>query len=196
MNKITEIIPDDMPDWANKAMENGQFFRVALDKVKKAEAQKKKCYSFVKQNDFHSCFACCAAMAAGETLQDVIKFVGHTGFGISETSNHPDKVVGFSHAEINRYLASHDISFGVIGVNINSYKTSFVQEFSHFQIEIDIKDKAALIIVKSLNFPGTNVTHCLFWDGKKLFDPHHGEVEYSNYEMLEYWPLFDWKGME
>jgi len=42
-------------------------------------------------------------------------------------------------------------------------------------------------------FPDTNVTHCLFYDGKKLFDPHHGEVEFKDYELKEWWPLFDWK---
>ena len=33
--KITEIIPDDIPDWAKVAMHDGQFFCVALDKIEK-----------------------------------------------------------------------------------------------------------------------------------------------------------------
>ncbi len=37
--KITEIIPDDMPEWANDGIDSGQFFRVCLAKVKKLEQQ-------------------------------------------------------------------------------------------------------------------------------------------------------------
>ncbi|MEE9532703.1 MAG: hypothetical protein V3W52_17125 [Syntrophobacteria bacterium] len=33
MEKITEMIPSDMPNWAKKAMREGQFFRVAIEKV-------------------------------------------------------------------------------------------------------------------------------------------------------------------
>lgn len=32
--KITEIIPDNLPRWAIKAMAAGKFFHVALDKIK------------------------------------------------------------------------------------------------------------------------------------------------------------------
>ena len=38
MNKITEIIPDNLPDWAQEAMDNGQFFKVAIKKVAELEA--------------------------------------------------------------------------------------------------------------------------------------------------------------
>ena len=47
MDKITEIIPDDMlekaPEWAKKAFDEGQFFRVALEKI--AESNKEYCVS-------------------------------------------------------------------------------------------------------------------------------------------------------
>ena len=33
MNKVTEIIPDDIPEWAKKAIENGNFFTTAIEKV-------------------------------------------------------------------------------------------------------------------------------------------------------------------
>ena len=33
MKKITEIIPNDMPDWAREAMANGQFFNVACENI-------------------------------------------------------------------------------------------------------------------------------------------------------------------
>lgn len=39
MPNITEIIPDDFPDWAQKAFDDGQFFRIAVRKVE--ELQKK-----------------------------------------------------------------------------------------------------------------------------------------------------------
>jgi len=33
MDKIIEIIPDEMPVWAKQAMEKGQFFNVALKRI-------------------------------------------------------------------------------------------------------------------------------------------------------------------
>jgi len=33
MPKITEMIPADYPEWAQKAMDEGQFFRLAVEKV-------------------------------------------------------------------------------------------------------------------------------------------------------------------
>ncbi len=33
MNHITEIIPDDIPEWANEAMAAGQLFRVCIDRA-------------------------------------------------------------------------------------------------------------------------------------------------------------------
>ena len=32
--KITEIIPDDLPEWAKQAMDDGQFFNVVSEKIK------------------------------------------------------------------------------------------------------------------------------------------------------------------
>jgi len=42
MTKITEIIPDDLPDWAIKAMAEGQFFNVVSKKIKKLDRLEKK----------------------------------------------------------------------------------------------------------------------------------------------------------
>lgn len=33
MNKITEIIPDDLPKWAENATTNGEFFKVVVELV-------------------------------------------------------------------------------------------------------------------------------------------------------------------
>lgn len=37
MNTITEIIPDDMPEWAKQAMDEGQFFNVVCERLKELE---------------------------------------------------------------------------------------------------------------------------------------------------------------
>ena len=37
MIKITEIIPDDLPEWAVEAMENGQLFNEMRSRIIKAE---------------------------------------------------------------------------------------------------------------------------------------------------------------
>ena len=46
--KITEIVPDDMPKWANDAFDGGQFFRVCLAKVGKLEKENKKLKKIIK----------------------------------------------------------------------------------------------------------------------------------------------------
>lgn len=38
MATITEIIPEDMPDWAKKAMDEGQFFNVCCEKFKQLDS--------------------------------------------------------------------------------------------------------------------------------------------------------------
>ena len=38
---ISEIIPDDLPDWAAKAMAEGQLFNVTFDRIKKIESDNK-----------------------------------------------------------------------------------------------------------------------------------------------------------
>lgn len=42
MHKITEIIPDSMPDWAKDAMDEGQFFRMTLERISSLEAELKE----------------------------------------------------------------------------------------------------------------------------------------------------------
>jgi len=42
MTYITEIIPDSWPDWAKDAFDDGQFFRIAVEKVIDLEAQLSK----------------------------------------------------------------------------------------------------------------------------------------------------------
>ena len=37
MSKITEIIPDNLPEWAIEAMANGQLFNEMLNRINKAE---------------------------------------------------------------------------------------------------------------------------------------------------------------
>jgi len=36
-SRITEILPDDMPEWADEGIASGQFFRVCLSRVAKLE---------------------------------------------------------------------------------------------------------------------------------------------------------------
>lgn len=42
MDKITEIIPDDMPDWLMEAFNRGQFFRVVIERIKELEKEVKE----------------------------------------------------------------------------------------------------------------------------------------------------------
>ena len=42
MSRIIEIIPADFPEWAQNAFDEGQFFRIAVEKVSLLEAENKK----------------------------------------------------------------------------------------------------------------------------------------------------------
>ena len=53
MPKITEIIPDDLPEWAAEAFDNGQFFRVAIERVATLEQELREAADWVET---HSSF--------------------------------------------------------------------------------------------------------------------------------------------
>lgn len=200
--KITEMIPDmlKMPEWARDSMKAGTFFNVSLRKVKhlenrllRLEYRLKHRTQFIKQNDNHSCFACCVAMITKTTLADITKFVGHDGTVIDPKSNHPDKMRGFSNAEMNRYLSYHNFTLGCAGADMKDAPGSeMFEKYSHIEFEFSMKSPA-LIIVKSLRFKKVN--HCIYWDGKKLWDPNVGEVEFPKYTIKEWWPISEFAGV-
>lgn len=39
MDKITEIIPDDIPEWARKAMDEGQLWNKVFERIEELEAR-------------------------------------------------------------------------------------------------------------------------------------------------------------
>ena len=39
MNRIVEIFPDNVPEWAQEAFDAGQFFRIAIARVQEAEGK-------------------------------------------------------------------------------------------------------------------------------------------------------------
>jgi len=41
MNKITEIIPDDMPEWAKEAMAGGQLWNRVFGRIEELQARVK-----------------------------------------------------------------------------------------------------------------------------------------------------------
>ena len=43
--KVIEMIPNDIPDWANEGIDSGQFFRVCLAKVEELENSLRDCAS-------------------------------------------------------------------------------------------------------------------------------------------------------
>ena len=51
MDKITETIPDDMPEWAEKAMAEGQFFKKSCEIVNDLEDKLKWIYAKEKGSD-------------------------------------------------------------------------------------------------------------------------------------------------
>lgn len=143
---------------------------------------------FVKQMDNWSCYACVAAMITGETLQDVINFVGYNGSEIEEESEHPDKRKGFNISDINKYFADRKIVLGAMGANIAGFETNFHKEYAYMDVRIEL-NKPAMVLVKSPTLQ--NCDHCLYWDGKNLFDPYFGKVNLQDYAPVEWWPVVD-----
>lgn len=144
--------------------------------------------NIVRQPNSWSCYACVAAMITGEKLKDVIDFCGHDGSEKVDYTNHPDGVKGFTNDDINRYLASRCYTQGVIGADISGFSVSFNEKYSDIEVHIPINNPA-IVVVKSQNL-GSDVTHCLYWDGKALFDPHNNmPVDFEDYKLLEWWPV-------
>lgn len=70
MNKITEIIPDDLPDWAKQAMDNGQFFKTACDRIKQLEQPTKEMTPEKIAELFHDTYEQQAPNFGYETRED------------------------------------------------------------------------------------------------------------------------------
>jgi 2C-methyl-D-erythritol 2,4-cyclodiphosphate synthase len=51
MTKITEIIPDDLPEWAVEAMAEGQFFRTALQKIQERDRRIEELEFFISKTN-------------------------------------------------------------------------------------------------------------------------------------------------
>jgi hypothetical protein len=50
MMAITEMIPDDLPEWAIKAMAEGQLFTVTFDRIRKLESMCKAAASEINDH--------------------------------------------------------------------------------------------------------------------------------------------------
>jgi hypothetical protein len=159
----------------------------------------------IEQPDTWSCFACCAAMVTGETLQDVRDFLGHDGSHELEESSHPEKRAGFAYSEILRYLADQGWSlgsfcyFGTDGKHFNDVDMDGERRF-----RVLTPFSPGMLVVASRVFPGGK--HIIVWDGKDLWDPSPsapGPRELDEYVYFEFWPLCDfrdkvwkrWKGL-
>jgi hypothetical protein len=138
-----------------------------------------------------SCFACVAAMATKTTLQDVVDYVGHDGSAILEGSGHPESRRGFRVAEIIQYLAEHGYQYGVIWAWIAQpvkLNVGCTLELSN----IGIAGLPAIVHVKSARLPGC--WHVVYWDGKRILDPHPDGpcvASIEDYEIFEFVPLLE-----
>lgn len=140
------------------------------------------------QEDTWSCFACVAAMITGETLQDVVEFVGHDGSGYLADSRHPEKRAGFGLGDIAPYLFSRNFMLGCFFAWDPAEMISRGERY--IEVRYDIRSCPALVVVESHEL-GEGVTHCLYWDGKRLHDPKDpGPVRMEDYQVVEWWPVW------
>lgn len=145
----------------------------------------------VQQQNSWSCAACCAAMITGETLEDVVEFIGHDGSEIVEESNHPQKRRSFSMHDILGYLWTKDFWLGAIwawesllGDDLSAEMVTDGESHLGWQFK-----EPALVMVKSQVLPPP-CKHVVYWDGKHIWDPHIPEPQsLSEYVILEWWPV-------
>jgi hypothetical protein len=141
------------------------------------------------QLDSWSCFGCCAAMAAGQTLKNFTDFVGHDGSGWSSITSHPEHREGFSIWEVISYLAFHEIMLGTYGIHNEDEKFFTIDKESSISFDHPT-DRPAIIGVRSERLH-PNVKHVIFWDGKKVYDPYKEtkKKKLKEYKILEWFPL-------
>ena len=120
----------------------------------------------VEQPNNYSCFACAAAMAVGETLADVIAFVGHDGSALHPTSAHPDSHIGFQFEEIAGFLLSRHMLLGAI-ISLPGIKVGGPGDYIPVRLPCTNR---ALVVVDSETLPPP-VVHVVYWDGRYAHDP-------------------------
>jgi hypothetical protein len=126
----------------------------------------------LQPNDW-SCFACSAAMLAGETLEEFCTWAGHDGSEISEDSPFPDGRRGFRLHEVAGYLASRGMILGAP----YSRDGGWPQRIG-----------AALMIVR-----GRRHNHAVVWTGECVVDPNPerpDEMRAGDYQVETVWPVF------
>jgi len=140
----------------------------------------------VKQLDNWSCAACVAAMITGETLKDVVEFIGHDGSAIHEDSEHPDKRICFSKYEIDSYLLSRGYSFSP---EIEIYDQ---KQIGSKKVSCDIDTSVRMYLVVTSDAL-VGCTHAVYWDGKNVCEPnpsvreHRPMNEYEISHILLIW---------
>lgn len=146
----------------------------------------------IKQADDWSCAACVAAMITGETLQDVIDFVGHDGSRQDEAEKHPDKRVGFKTYEVDQYLMSRGYSYS------QAFQLSDPDQVGNDSVMGEISLSGPLyFVVKSARLEGC--THAIYWDGENIHDPSPNAPEnpkLSDYEIKEFMMIYKYRPEE
>lgn len=136
----------------------------------------------VKQPDTWSCMACVAAMITGETLQDVVDFVGHDGSAKNiKTSDHPDGYRGFSDYDIAQYLLDRGWSYGGYWYPVADKDNPIFKEVlrDHMKKHVDhtlltpwkFKDLTIILSVRSERL-GKDIWHVILWHKGRIYDPN------------------------
>jgi len=70
---ITEIIPDDLPEWAKEAFDDGQFFKVVCERIKQLEQPTKEMTLAFTQTaaDRHQVISCDCFRHAHKAMMEV-----------------------------------------------------------------------------------------------------------------------------
>lgn len=128
----------------------------------------------MKQSRYNSCLACVLAMIINESEQYVLDWF--------EYIDPP-----FSDEDAFLFLAHHGIYLSFSAVLLNGSKINGTEVL---QIELDMRGRAAYVVVKSEKHPGR--THAIFWSGYRVYDPNKDTSDdrpLESYDIERFYPM-------
>jgi hypothetical protein len=137
--------------------------------------------------------ACVAAMVTGETLADVVAFVGHDGSacpGEDQPELRRHGHVGFRMREVLPYLIDRGVYVGLgAAVEDESAVKAAVANRSEFPVRFSTR-RRAIVTVQSDIAP--DLQHVVYWDGRVVWDSNlECPTSLKRYTLQAWWPLID-----
>jgi hypothetical protein len=97
--------------------------------------------------------------------------------------------LGVEYEDVLRHVGGHELTLG----GLTNYREAYIARL--FQVEISFLDrikidrsKPAVLTVPSLNSK-TGLTHAVYWDGTRVYDPNQGRESKKSYTSEAAWEV-------